>query len=151
MTTKAKTAAVHEAIAQLQQLSELFQQRREQLARTAGLTVQQWRVMEEITDEHFMPSMFARERDSSRAAVSKILRQLQDKGFIVAGVSPTNGRERQYELTAEGRQAMKRLREHREAAVREVWRGFAPKELRAFTEFSAELCERMQHYAEKEE
>lgn len=148
MTNEAPTSAVHEAIAQLQQLAELFQRRREQLARACGLTVQQWRVLEEISQEHFMPSMFARERDSSRAAVSKILRQLQDKGLIAAGISPLNGRHREYLLTPAGEETMERLRALRARAIEEVWGGLSDERLARFTEFSADLIGRLEAYSE---
>ena len=55
--------AVHRAIEALQRLSELFLGRRRQLAREAGLTESQWRLLEELADEDFMPSLFARRRD----------------------------------------------------------------------------------------
>ncbi len=67
---------IHEAIGHLGRLSELFQKRRVQLAESVGLTEHQWGVLEEIALDHFMPSMFARQRESSAAAVSKTLRQL---------------------------------------------------------------------------
>ena len=82
MNDRAKGQAAHQAIEQLQKLSELFQQRRVQLAKTVKLTEQQWRVLEEVSTEHFIPSMFARNRESSPAAVSKIIRQLTEKGLI---------------------------------------------------------------------
>ena len=48
-------AALHAAIEALQRLAELFEARREQLAREADLTMSQWRVLEEIASEDFMP------------------------------------------------------------------------------------------------
>ncbi|MDK2972397.1 MAG: Winged helix DNA-binding domain [Candidatus Sumerlaeota bacterium] len=148
--TKPQTPRLHEAIANLQQLTELFQFRREQLAREAGLTVQQWRVLEQIAREHFMPSMFARERDSSRAAVSKILRQLQDKGLVSVAVSASNGRHRNYALTERGEEAMALLRASRQRAIDAVWGGFAPADIEAFRAFSARLIARLEEYAETE-
>jgi hypothetical protein len=56
------------AIASLQRLAALFLARREALARAAGITVAQWEVLERITDEHFMPSLFAQARESSSTA-----------------------------------------------------------------------------------
>lgn len=111
---------VHEAIASLQRLADLFAARREQLAGEAGLTVQQWRVLEEISGEHFMPSMFARAQESSPAAVSKVLRQLLDKGLVAAAVGERDGRQRRYTLTAKGRRTMEALRASRERAIRAI-------------------------------
>ena len=51
-----------DAIAALQRLAELFSERRLQLARESGITETLWRVLEEVDDESFMPSMFARRR-----------------------------------------------------------------------------------------
>ena len=77
-----------QAIEQLQHLAALFSKRRAQLAKRVELTEAQWRVLEEISTEHFMPSMFADEFDNTRGAVSKILRQLVEKQQIKASISP---------------------------------------------------------------
>lgn len=151
MNDGAATSIVHDAISHLQQLSELFQKRREQLARSAGITVQEWRVMEEIYGENFMPSLFARERDSSRAAVSKILRQLMEKGLIAVAISPENGRHREYSLTGEGRAVLGRLRHARQRAIDEVWSSFPDEDLARFVEFSQSLTTKLEDYAKREE
>ena len=65
-----------------------------------GITIEQWRVLEEISTDHFIPSMFARSRDSSAAAVSKILRQLLD-GVLVLG-RDWAGRPQEPALQADG-------------------------------------------------
>jgi len=102
MKANRRPPAVHRAIGQLQRLTELFGKRRVQLATGVGLTEQQWRVLEEIATEHFMPSMFARGRRSTAAAVSRIIRQLLDKQLVSVSVSRTDGRQRRYVLTAKG-------------------------------------------------
>jgi len=137
------------AIAGLRQLSELFQARREQLAGEVGLTEHQWAVLEQTTSEHFMPSMFARSRQSSAAAVSKTLRQLIDKGLVNAAIDEKDVRQRRYELTSKGRRVMDQLRQSREAAIRDVWMKFDGKRLRAFSEFAVELCERLEQYSRR--
>ena len=53
------------AIANLQRLAEAFAERRRQLAAGIDLTEAQWRVLEEVGDEDFLPSLFAR-RSRSR-------------------------------------------------------------------------------------
>jgi DNA-binding MarR family transcriptional regulator len=140
---------VHGAIAQLQRLADVFQQRRMQLAQSAGLTEQQWRVLEEIATEHFMPSMFARDRESTAAAVSRIIRQLLDKKLISVSVSPNDGRQRRYVLTARGARTLDALRESRREAIDSVWMGLDAAALRDFTRFSATLAERLEAYAGK--
>lgn len=139
-----------QAIHVLQRLSDLFCERREQLAREAGLTVQQWRVLEEISDEHFMPSMFARQRESSAAAVSKIIRQLLDKQVIAVSVSDKDGRQRQYRLTESGSAMMEQLRANRRRAVDAVWGDLDDEQLQSFTGVSRELIERLESFTTAE-
>ncbi|MCX7717214.1 MAG: MarR family transcriptional regulator [Candidatus Sumerlaeaceae bacterium] len=135
------------AIATLQRLSDLFVERREQVARAAGLTVAQWQVLEEIGGEHFMPSLFARQRATSAPAVSRIIRQLLDRGLVRVAVNADDGRQRDYALTAEGRRALERVQAERERAIRAVWGGLRPEELEEFSRFGARLVERLEHYA----
>jgi DNA-binding MarR family transcriptional regulator len=138
---------IHAAITCLRRLTEVFAQRRRQLAQAEGLSEHQWRVLEEISTEHFMPSMFARHRDSSPAAVSKTLRQLADKGLISASVSRKDGRQRDYGLTAKGRRVLSNLRARREDAIEHVWQTLDASQIRSFTRFGNQLAERLQQYA----
>lgn len=139
---------IHAAIACLQRLSALFQQRREQLAETVGLSEQQWAVLEEISTEHFMPSLFAKKRSSSAAAVSKILRQLLDKRVVAVHIHQEDGRQRQYVLTANGKKKLEQLRLERAEAISNVWSSFSKQDLEAFTRFGDQLTERLEHYAQ---
>lgn len=150
MGNQARDEQILEAIAQLQRLSEVFGKRRIQLARRVGLTEQQWRVLEEISREHFIPSMFARKQDSSAAAVSKVLRQLLDKGLIQVSVSAQDGRQRAYELTGDGRRTMESLHNHRKHAIDAIWKELPERELQRFSRFSAMLTERIEQYASHE-
>jgi DNA-binding MarR family transcriptional regulator len=143
----ASLADAHGAIECVGRLAELYQRRREQLAESVGLTDPQWGVLEEIATEHFMPSLFARRRDSSAAAVSKVLRQLVDKGLVVAAVGRDDARQRKYSLTAKGRRVMERLREGREDAIRQVWLPLDGDGLRAFSDFGRRLIDRLESYA----
>jgi len=143
----ANLADAHAAIAALGRLVELYRERRAQLAESVGLSDQQWEVLEEIATEHFMPSLFARRRDSSAAAVSKILRQLVDKGLVVAAVGRDDARQRKYSLTPKGRRVMERLREEREQAIREVWLPLDGEGMRAFSDFGRRLIERLERHA----
>jgi DNA-binding MarR family transcriptional regulator len=140
-------ASIHAAIACLQRLTEVFQQRRVQLAQSAGLTEQQWAVLEEISSEHFMPSMFAKRRSSSAAAVSKILRQLSDKQLVRSKVDADDGRQRRYELTAKGKTTMAMLRNKREQAIKSVWAPLDGSALEAFTKFGNQLTDQLESYA----
>lgn len=150
MGNQATPAQILEAIAQLQQLSEVFGKRRAQLSRRVGLTEQQWRILEEISHEHFIPSMFARKQESSAAAVSKVLRQLLDKDLIEVSVSSQDGRLREYELSAAGRRTMASLRAYRNEAIDAIWKELPGRELQRFTRFSAMLTERIERYASQE-
>lgn len=139
----------HRAIASLQRLAEAFAERRRQLAATAGLTETQWRVLEEVGGEDFLPSMFARRRAVTAAAVSRTLRQLLERELVQARIGAEDGRQRVYRLTAKGRRALGRVHEAREAAVRQVWATLPRAEIEAFSAFSEELAERLEIYAEK--
>ena len=140
-------ADAHDAIECLGRLAELYAERRAQLARSVGLTDQQWGVLEEIATEHFMPSLFARRRESSAAAVSKILRQLVDKGLVVAAIGKDDARQRTFSLTARGKRVMEELRERRQDAIRQVWLPLDQAGVVAFTDFGKELIERLERYA----
>ncbi len=134
---------IYLAIEQLQQASALFSRRRSQLASAVGLTEAQWRVMEGIATEHFMPSLFAREQDHTGSAVSKLLRQLLDKKLIRVSISAGDARQRSYELTAAGVKVMDKLRELRAEAIEDVWADLPPKELAAFNTFAGKLIARL--------
>src|SRR5260221_6729432 len=136
----------HAAIEWLGRLAALYQERREQLAASVLLTDQQWGALEEIATLHFMPSLFARKRDSSPAAVSKILRQLLDKGLVVATIAKGDARQRKYALTAKGKRTLDRLRESRAVAIREVWLTLDGQGMRAFTSFAKDLIETLERY-----
>ena len=138
------------AIEQLQQASALFSKRRSQLATAVGLTEAQWRVMEGIATQHFMPSLFAREQDHTGSAVSKLLRQLLDKKLIRVSISSDDGRQRSYELTALGTKTMDKLRELRTEAIEDVWADLPPKELAAFSAFAEKLITRLREKAAEE-
>jgi DNA-binding MarR family transcriptional regulator len=129
-------------------LSTLFEQRRDQLARSVGLTEQQWAVLEGISAEHFMPSLFARQRASSAAAVSKILRQLLDKKLVRVRLSPDDGRQRCYELSATGHKVLSALAAERERAIRTIWKDFSSDDLQRFISFGDRLTERMQRFVQ---
>jgi DNA-binding MarR family transcriptional regulator len=135
------------AIASLQRLADLFRLRRAQLAGEAGLTEAQWGVVEEIATEHFMPSMFARGREQSAPAVSRIIRQLLQKGLIAVSVSAADGRQRNYVLTPKGRRVLDGLRDSRRQAIDAVWADLDPRDLKAFARFGATLIERLEAYA----
>ena len=103
--TKSPGDEVRRAIAGLQRLADLLAQRRAQLAQEAGLSEQQWRLLEEIAAPGFLPSLFARRTDVTPAAVSKVLRQLLDKDLVAVSISEQDARQRDYTPTARGRKA----------------------------------------------
>ncbi len=147
MAKKPQLETVHAAIARLQRLTDLFQERREQLASHAGLTEAQWSVLEEISTEHFMPSMFAKDQASSRAAVSKVIRQLLDRGLVRVAISAADGRQRDYALTAAGKAALARVRSERQQAIDTIWMRLDPAALERFSDFSADLIARIERHA----
>ena len=138
---------IHRAIAALQRLSFGFAKRRRQLAAEQGLTEAQWRLVEEVAGEDFMPSMFARRRDCSAAAVSRGLRSLLDEGLVEASIAERDGRQRLYRLTRPGRDRLLRLRRRRERAIAAIWDDFDADELDAFVRFASALSESLESYA----
>jgi len=139
------------AIEGLQRLSELFELRRGQLAREVGLTPPQWRVLEEIATERFMPSLFARRREQSAAAVSKTLRGLIERDLVTVAVSSADGRQRDYRLTPAGRRLLARVHRSRERAIEAIWADLDPVELGRFARFAAALADRLEAYAAEAE
>lgn len=150
MSAAPPDAAIHGAIDCLRRLSGAFQLRRQQLAGRVGLTEHQWSVLEEVSTEHFMPSMFARKRESSAAAVSKTLRQLVDRGLVSSTISRDDARYRRYVLTAKGKRVMVALRALREEAIANVWSDLDEGDLRQFIRFGSELTDRLETYAGSE-
>ncbi len=140
---------VAQSIAELQRLAENFARRRDQLAASVKLTVGQWQILESVSDSHFMPSMFARERSSSLPAVSRTLRQLQDRGLVAAAIDPSDGRQRRYVLTAKGRDTMERLRDQRQEAIAQIWSKFDRAELEAFCKFSGTLSDLLEDFSRR--
>ena len=138
---------IHQAIAALQRLCELFALRRQQLAADAGLTESQWRLLEEIADESFMPSMFARRRACTPAAISRGLRSLLERDWVTAEIASGDARQRRYRLTAQGRRVLDRLRRGRERAIAAVWHDFDARALRGFVSFAGELADHLEAYA----
>jgi DNA-binding MarR family transcriptional regulator len=98
-----------------------------------------------------MPSLFARHRESSAPAVSRIIRQLLQKKLITVSVSDTDGRQRRYQLTARGQKTLEALRATRRRAIDAVWMDLDPRALAAFTQFSGELIARLESYARQGE
>jgi len=144
-------APLYRALSALQRLAEVFERRRAQLAREVGVSDAQWRVLEEIGREAFMPSLFARRSEAHPAAVSRTLRQLQERGWVAASISARDGRQREYALTARGRRVLERLREARRRAVDAVWADLPERELTRFAAFSEDLARRLERYADERE
>ena len=149
MANAPAVAEIHGAIDCLRRLTDAFGRRRQQLAQSVGLTEHQWSVLEEISTEHFMPSMFAKSRESTAAAVSKVIRQLVDKGLVSVSLSKSDGRQRNYVLTPRGKKTMAALRANREVAIDRVWSGLAAEEVQRFVEFGNQLTTRLDEYAHR--
>ncbi len=139
-----RTETIHRAIEVLQRLSDLVSERREEIARGADLSVPQWRVLEEVATEHFMPSLFARRRAVSPAAVSKLIRGLLERKLIRATIADGDRRQRNYELTAAGRRTLDRVRASREQAIDAIWRDLPVSELNRFAVFGDTLATRLE-------
>ena len=144
-----RTETIHRAIAALQRLSDLFGERRGQIAHEAGLSVPQWRILEEVATEHFMPSLFARHRAVTPAAVSKLVRALLERDLIRASIAEGDRRQRTYVLTASGRRLLDRVRRARQSAIDEVWADLPVSKLRDFARFGETLASRLETYLDR--
>lgn len=142
--TTSRSDTIHRAISVLQRLSDLFNQRREQIARQCGLSVPQWGLLEEIATEHFMPSMFAERRSVTPAAVSKLVRSLLERELIRASIADGDRRQRNYVLTSAGRKTLELVRETRQSAIDEVWADLPVSDLRSFANFGEILGDRLE-------
>ena len=141
--------AIHQAIATLQRLADVFNQRREQIALGAGLSVRQWGILEEIATEHFMPSLFAQHKSVTPAAVSKLVRSLLERDLIRASIAEGDRRHRDYVLTAAGQHLLDHVRTTRQNAIDAVWADLPVSELRRFAQFGDKLGDRLETYLEK--
>ena len=141
--------SIHRAISSLQRLADVFRERRQQLAAEMDLSETQWRVLEEIDGEGFMPSMFARRRDCTPAAVSRTLRQLLERRLVSVAISEGDARQRVYQVTAGGRSTLRRLGRSRQRAVAATWDRFSAEELEQFTHFAETLSGELETYAGK--
>jgi DNA-binding MarR family transcriptional regulator len=150
MQPPSESARIHRAIEALQRLSQLFLERRRQLAREAGLTESQWRLLEELADEAFMPSLFARRRDCTPAAVSRGLKPLLERKLATVQIAEGDARQRVYRLTAAGRETLARLRAHRIEAIAEIWERFDADELDGFVRFASELGDALERFSDRE-
>ena len=146
-TIKSPSGEVRRAIAGLQKLADLLAQRRAQLAQEAGLSEQQWRLLEEIAKPGFLPSLFARRTDVTPAAVSKVLRQLLDKDLVAVAISEQDARQRDYTPTARGRKLLARIEAARRDAVRMIWSALPPRDVSQFADLAEELATRLESYA----
>ena len=136
------------AIDGLGRLTELMERRRRQLAAQVDLSPQQWRVLEEIAREDFMPSLFARNQECSAASVSRTLRQLLARGLVVVSIAESDARRREYAPSRAGQRVLERVRAAREAALEAVWSDFEDKELKRFAAIAGVLADRLETYAE---
>ena len=137
---------IHRAIAELGRLTDLVLERRRQLARQAGVSEAQWRLLEEIAEEDFMPSLFAKRRSCSPAGVSRTLRQLLERGLVTAEISPDDARQRLYRLTPSGRGVLEDLRAHRAQAIAAIWEGLPREQVEGFVRFSEALSGSLEAY-----
>ena len=147
MTTRDKV--IHEAIGALQRLTDLFNERRDEIARGAGLSVRQWQILEEVATEHFMPSMFAARGAVTPAAVSKLVRGRLERDLVRASISTGDRRQRSFVLTAAGRKLLDGVRLTRQAAIDAIWADLPEAELLRFAKFGQKLGNRLEAYLAK--
>ena len=97
-----------------------------------------------------MPSIFARRRSCTPAAVSRTLRQLLERDLVRASIGESDGRQRVYRLTPKGRRALERLTARRRHAIDSIWSPMRRTDLRNFTRLANDLAKRLEDYTEKQ-
>ena len=128
-------------------LAEIFERRREVLARDAGITIEQWRVLEEISTEHFIPvDVRAQPRQLGRCGFENTAPTAR-RGLVSAAIGRDDRRNRSYKLTAKGHRTLAELRASRQAAIEAIWTGFSRDELAAFSTFAIKLSDRIERYS----
>jgi DNA-binding MarR family transcriptional regulator len=146
MASDRPTSEILDAIRSLQRLTDLFRERRRELARGVGLNEAQWRLLEEIAGDGFMPSLFARQQDCAPAAVSRTLRQLLERDLVCVSISPDDARQRVYRLTSDGRRLLRRLNASRERAIAAIWKPLPRADLANFVRFAEALADGLEAY-----
>ena len=141
-----RAARTERAIESLQGLVEIFEDRRESLARAAALSPTQWQVLEQVARDDFMPSLFARRREVSAAAVSRTLRQLLDARLVDVQISPRDARQRLYRLTEKGKKALADVHAERARAIAAVWDTISDADLGRFERVCRDLGDRLRAY-----
>lgn len=144
--SSAREARIQNTIEALQGLVEVFEDRRESLARSVGLSPTQWQMLEQVARDDFMPSLFARRREVTAAAVSRTLRQLLDQRLVDVQISPRDARQRLYRVTEKGRKALDELRRERGRAIAAVWDTLSEADLARFEKLSRLLTDRLRSY-----
>lgn len=150
MARQTQQQRIHKAIGSLQRLTDVFRERRRQLAEAVDLSEAQWRLLEEIAGEAFMPSMFARQRDCTPAAVSRTLRGLLERGLVSVAIAEDDGRQRVYRLTSAGRRVLRRLHARRERAIAVTWARHSGEDLECFASLAEELSAELESLAAAE-
>jgi len=111
------------------------------------LTDLQWRVLEQVAEDDFMPSLFARSRQQSPAGVSRTLRQLLERDLVSVSIGRGDARQREYGLTKKGRRLLAGMRLRREEAIEAVWLKLSEEDLARFAAIGAGLGVRLRGYA----
>ena len=147
---RCRFSGIHHVITKCRSTDQRGGQRR-QLASEVGLTESQWQLLEEVAEEHFMPSLFARERNCSPAVVSRGLRSLVDAGLVESTIGEADARHRVYRLTTRGRGVQRRLRKRRAEAISAVWEPLSDQELAAFIRTAGDIAERLAVHAKRDQ
>ena len=140
------TERVFQAIRQLQILTNLFIKKRRELAARVGLTEAQWRLLDEIEQNDFMPSLFASERENTKAAISKTLRQLVDASLITVEISAHDARQRKYSLTPLAEEKLRKLTRLREEAIQKIWMPIDERLLDPMLAFNEALISNLRNF-----
>lgn len=102
------------------------------ILRDAGLTEQQWRVLRVLVDEGESDASGLSEAGLLRPpSVTRILKELDERGLLTKGADPSDGRRSVVSVTAEGRKLFEATSKKTSVVLEEYRTRFGPQRMEA--------------------
>lgn len=115
--------------------------------RRADVTEQQWRVLRVLGDGGAMDARsIARQALLYAPSVTRILKELNDRGLITRGSDPDDARRTVVSITAQGRALMEETAQHTTALLADYGQAFGEERLEAFRREAAELAQCLERF-----
>ena len=115
-----------------------------------GIGAMDWRMLVMLTREPGSSAAHAsRTIGIDKAAVSRSLQRLEKAGLVVAQVSGSDERRKDWALTPEGRTLHNSILTSVLARQKQLLAGFSPDEVQNFTQYLARFLENLDHQGEE--